>query len=62
VTAGYIPGMLTFFLIALVLYIILGIIGFVVHGLIWLFVIAAVLFVAHLVFAGYHRGRGRAHV
>ncbi|HEX4016407.1 MAG TPA: hypothetical protein VHX15_06675 [Frankiaceae bacterium] len=54
--------MLTFFLAALVIYIILGIIGFVVHGLLWLFVIAAVLFVGHLIFASYHRGRGRAHV
>jgi hypothetical protein len=62
VTVGYVPLMLTVFLAALVIYIVLGIIGFVVHGLIWLFVIAAVLFVAHLVFAGYHRGRGRAHV
>jgi len=48
--------MLTFFLIALILYIVLGIIGFVVHGLIWLFVIAAVLFIGHLVFVGYRRG------
>ena len=54
--------MLTVLLAAIVIYIILGIIGFVVHGLFWLFVIAAVLFVGHLVFAGYHRGRGRAHV
>lgn len=53
--------MLTFFLAALVVYIVIGIIGFVVHGLIWLFVIAAVLFVAHLVFVGYHRGSRRTH-
>lgn len=61
-STGYIAPMLTFFLAALVIYIILGIIGFVVHGLLWLFVIAAVLFVGHLIFASYHRGRGRAHV
>ena len=51
--------MLTLFLIALIIYIILGIIGFVVHGLFWLFIIAALLFIAHLVFAGWHRGRAR---
>jgi hypothetical protein len=48
--------MLTLFLIALVIYIALGIIGFAVHGLIWLFIIAAILFVLHLVFVGYRRG------
>jgi hypothetical protein len=51
--------MLTIFLAALVIYIILGLIGFVVHGLFWLFVIAVVLFIGHLVFVGYHRGRSR---
>jgi hypothetical protein len=51
---------LTFFLAAVIIYIALGIIGFVVHGLIWLFVIAAVLFVAHLVFVGYRRGHQHA--
>ena len=52
--------MLTFFLAALVVYIFLGIIGFVVHGLLWLLVIAAVLFVGHLVFVGYRRGSTHA--
>jgi hypothetical protein len=52
--------MLTLFLIALIIYIALGIIGFVVKGLLWLFVIAAVLFVLHLVFMGYRRGRVRS--
>lgn len=52
--------MLTIFLIALIIYIALGIIGFVVKGLFWLFIIAAVLFVVHLVFAGYRRGRVRS--
>jgi amino acid transporter len=50
---------LTIFLIALILYIVLGIIGFVVHGLIWLFFIAAILFVAHLFVMGYRGGRTR---
>lgn len=52
--------MLTVFLIALIVYIALGIIGFAVHGLIWLFIIAAVLFVGHLVLVGYRRGRVRS--
>ena len=52
--------MFTLLLLAIIVYIVLGIIGFVVHGLFWLFVIAAVLFLAHLVFFGWHRGRGRA--
>jgi uncharacterized RDD family membrane protein YckC len=52
--------MLTIFLIALVAYIVIGIIGFAVHGLLWLFVIAAVLFVGHLVFVGYRRGATHA--
>ena len=51
--------MLTVLLAAVIIYIVLGIIGFVVHGLFWLFVIAAILFIAHLVFAGWHRGRTR---
>jgi hypothetical protein len=53
--------MLTVFLIAVIIYIGLGIIGFAVHGLIWLFVIAALLFVGHLVFIGFRRGKQRAH-
>ena len=53
--------MLTIFLAALIVYIAIGIIGFVVHGLIWLFVIAAILFVAHLVFVGYRSGSRRSH-
>lgn len=52
--------MLTVFLVAVIIYIALGLIGFVVHGLFWLFIIAALLFVGHLVFAGWHHGRTRA--
>jgi hypothetical protein len=44
-------------LVGLLIYVVLGLIGFVVHGLFWLFIIAALLFVGHLVFLGYHRGR-----
>ena len=51
--------MLTVFLAAVIIYIILGLIGFVVHGLFWLFIIAALLLVGHLVFVGWHRGRSR---
>lgn len=52
--------MLTVFLVGLIIYMVLGIIGFAVHGLIWLFVIAAILFVAHLVFISFRSGSRRA--
>jgi hypothetical protein len=45
-------------LLALVIvWIVLGIIGFVVHGLFWLFVIACVLFVATSLGGVFARGR-----
>lgn len=54
--------MLAFLLFLVIVWIVLGIIGAVVHGLIWLLVIAAVLFLATLVFGGAHfrsrRGAG----
>ncbi|MFL6136454.1 MAG: hypothetical protein ACJ74O_01460 [Frankiaceae bacterium] len=55
--------MLRFFVIVVLLWILLGIIGFVVHGLFWLFIIACVLFVLTLLvsaFRGGRRGRMRA--
>jgi hypothetical protein len=48
-------------LLALVIvWIVLGIIGFVVHGLFWLFVIACVLFVATALGGVFRRGRRSA--
>jgi hypothetical protein len=48
-------------LLALVIvWIVLGIIGFVVHGLFWLFVIALVLFVATVLGGVFGRGRRSA--
>jgi hypothetical protein len=48
-------------LLALVIvWIVLGIVGFVVHGLFWLFVIALVLFVATLLGGVFSRGRRSA--
>jgi hypothetical protein len=45
-------------LLALVIvWIVLGIIGFVVHGLFWLFVIACVLFVVTVLGGVFRRGR-----
>ena len=44
--------MLAFVLFLILVWVILGIIGATVHGLIWLLIIAAVLFLATLVFAG----------
>ena len=44
--------MLALILFLILLWVILGIIGATVHGLIWLLIIAAVLFLATLVFGG----------
>ena len=44
--------MLALILFLIVIWIVIGIVGAVVHGLIWLLIIAAVLFVATLVFGG----------
>jgi hypothetical protein len=48
-------------LLALVIvWIVLGIIGFVVHGLFWLFVIACVLFLATVLGSAFRGGRRSA--
>lgn len=52
--------MLSFLLFLVLVWIALGIIGFVIHGLIWLFIIAVVAFVLTLAFGGSHFGRGRS--
>jgi fatty acid desaturase len=44
--------MLALILFLILVWVILGIIGATVHGLIWLLIIAAVLFLATLVFGG----------
>jgi hypothetical protein len=49
--------MLVFALILIIILIALGLIGFVVHGLFWLFIIAVVLFVAGLITAILRLGR-----
>ena len=51
--------MLAFILFLILLWVALGIIGAVIHGLIWLLVIAAILFLATLVFGGSRLGRNR---
>jgi hypothetical protein len=43
---------LAFILFLIIVWIVLGLIGAVVHGLIWLTIIAAVLFLLTLVFGG----------
>lgn len=50
--------MLTLILVLIIAWIVLGLVGFVVHGLFWLFVIACVLFLATLIGEGFRRGRG----
>lgn len=52
--------MLSFILALIIIWIVIGIIGAVVHGLIWLTIIAAVLFLATLVFGGSRLGKRRA--
>jgi hypothetical protein len=52
-------SMLTLILALIIAFIAIGIIGFVVHGLFWLFIIAAILFVATLVLGGRHAGARR---
>lgn len=52
--------MLALLLVLVLVYVAIGIIGFVVHGLFWLFIVAAVLFVLTLVGGGFRvGGRGR---
>jgi hypothetical protein len=51
---------LAFILLLIIIWIVLGIIGVVVHGLFWLLVVAAVLFLATLIFGGTRLGKGRA--
>lgn len=51
--------MLAFILLLILLWVILGIIGAVVKGLIWLLIIAAILFIATLVFGGTRIGGRR---
>jgi hypothetical protein len=46
-------------LFLILVWVILGLIGFVVHGLFWLFVLAAVCFGFTLFFGGRYAGRPR---
>jgi hypothetical protein len=50
--------MLAFLLFLLIVWIVVGIIGFVVNGLFWLFIVACVLFVLTLLGGVFGRGRG----
>ena len=52
--------MLAVLLALVIVWIVLGIIGFVVHGLFWLFVIACVLFVVTVLAGAFRRGRRSA--
>ena len=53
---GSIP-VLALLLFLILAWVVLGIIGFVVHGLFWLFIVACVLFLLTLVGGGFRRGR-----
>jgi hypothetical protein len=48
---------LAFILFLVILWIALGIVGAVIHGLIWLLIIAAALFLATLMFGGSRMNR-----
>lgn len=48
--------MLALVLFLILVYVVLGIVGFVVKGLFWLFVVAAVLFVVTLIASGFRGG------
>ncbi len=53
--------MLALLLVLVLIYVAIGIIGFVVHGLFWLFIIAALLFLGTVFFGGTRlRGRGKS--
>jgi hypothetical protein len=49
--------MLALLLFLILVWVVLGIVGFVVHGLFWLFVVACVLFLLTLIGGGFGRGR-----
>jgi hypothetical protein len=48
---------LTIVLFLILAWVILGIIGFVINGLFWLFIIACILFLITLIGSGYSHGR-----
>ncbi len=54
--------MLALLLFLVIVWIVTGLIGAVVHGLIWLTVIAAILFIGTLIFGGSRFGSRRSRV
>lgn len=52
--------MLAFILLLIIVWIIIGIIGAVIHGLLWLTIVAAILFLLTLVFGGTRLGRRKS--
>ncbi len=52
--------MVALLLALIIVWIIIGIIGFVVHGLFWLFLIACLLFLATILGGAFRRGRRSA--
>jgi hypothetical protein len=53
--------MVAFLLALIIIWIIIGIIGFVVHGLFWLFLIACLAFLLTIVGGAFRRGRSSAY-
>ena len=54
--------MLALVLFLILLWVVAGIVGFVVHGLFWLFIVACLLFLFTLVLGAFARGRAAAHI
>jgi hypothetical protein len=54
--------MIALFLLIIIVAVALGIIGFVLKGLLWLFIIGIVIFLLDLVFLGWRSGRRRRHL
>jgi hypothetical protein len=54
--------LLLLLLVLIVAWVVLGVVGFIVKGLFWLFIIACVLFVLTLVVGAFHGGRSGRRV
>ncbi len=52
--------MIAFLLFLVLVYVAIGIVGFVVHGLFWLFIIAVLLFLGTVFFGGRRVGTRRS--
>ena len=54
--------LLMLLLLLVAAWVVIGVIGFTIKGLFWLFVIACVAFVITLIIGAFHRGRGSRRI